>query len=193
MQQTLEQMKRKSTLSIFKCHFIIAVVSLLFIGFISGKYWALMAFYGFITISYGFLLYSESIMAARRDFYNANGVKEHIDLFFGFKIGFNAHLLSLGFLVAEIVYYLICLYTNRVDLFNDYLLRFWMMHFFGFFPKAGTYQWLTFAIYLLASLFPCIVCGISYYYGIKQCKTKRDEETGFTSKKYPTDNEKHLL
>ena len=182
MQFTYEEVRKKSTMTIFKCHFIIAFVTLLLIGFMSSNFWALMGFYTFITVSYVFLLYSESLMAARRDFYNENGVMEKVDLKFGFKIGFRAHIFSLILLGLGIVVYCVCVCIDRVDflIYVDNTLKIWMFHFMGFFPNTPKnvtdwthlYQWTVFGLYFLFSFFPCLVCGISYYLGIRQCKTK---------------------
>ncbi len=174
MQLTQEEIMKKSTMTVFKCHLIMIFVTFLLMFFLSSSKWFVIAFYTFITVSYGFLLYSESLMAARRDFYNANGDMKKVDLKFGFKIGFRAHILSLALLLAELVFYLVCMLSNHMEMFTDNPMRFWMFPFFGFFPNVGTYQWLTFLVYLIMCFFPCIVCGICYYIGIRQCKTKNN-------------------
>ena len=69
MQATPQEILRRSTMSIFKCHFIMIAVSFLLMFFLSSVPWFVTAFYIFMVVSYVFLLYSESVMAARRDFY----------------------------------------------------------------------------------------------------------------------------
>ena len=195
MQATPAEILRRSTMSIFKCHFIMIAVSFLLMFFLSSAPWFVTAFYVFIAVSYVFLLYSESVMAARRDFYNANGVREKLDYNFGFKIGFYAHILSLIILVFEVIFYLICYFSGHLSTFVEWPLYVWMFHFIGLFPDMGTANvWIVFAEFFGLCFFPCLVCGISYRMGLWQCKTKGDvEKSGYKNKKTPTNDEKHLL
>ena len=70
---------------LFKCHVIMLIVAMIFTFFFGGFLSIEKPVNGYIftsvmVLGYGFFLYSESVIEARKNFYNANGRKEELDL-----------------------------------------------------------------------------------------------------------------
>lgn len=158
---------------LFKCHVIMLIIAMIFTFFFGGFLSIEKPVNGYIftsvmVLGYGFFLYSESVIEARKNFYNANGRKEELDLLFGFKCGFAAHIPTLVLLaIAAALFYL----QNNSYLYFNLAFRFWLLPFISFFPSGDSVH---VALYLLYALFPCIVCGISYIFGIRECRTIND-------------------
>ncbi|MBQ7039194.1 MAG: hypothetical protein IJN39_01360 [Clostridia bacterium] len=127
------------------------------------------------------MLYSESVIEARKNFYNAKGVRENIDPYLGFKSGVVAHIVTLLFmLVIFVLYYTyiwfgVTVWAGEIPLhiYLNTIYRFWLFPFLSFFPDGDMVNPLT---YILFALFPSIVCGISYIKGLHECKTVNEIE-----------------
>lgn len=162
----------------FKCHLIILFVSLLFTAIFpnliaSGVPALVYAYYGFLAIGYLFLLYTEAVIGARRDFYNANGDLTQVDRFLCFKAGLFGQIPTFVLLLTVAVFYA---FDADFAMGVEMVAYCWMIHFWGFLPNMGTNLAAELLAYLGWSLFPCVVCGVSYIMGIRQCKTKEEAE-----------------
>ena len=171
---------------LFKCHVIMFCVAFIFTFFFGGFLGVDRPVNGYIfsavmIIGYGFFLYSESIIEARKNFYNAKGDRENIDLYLGFKSGAAGHILTyVLMLVIFILYYIyqwfnITVWAGEIPL-HTYLnsaFRFWMLPFLSFFPSSESVNPI---LYILFASFPCIVCGLSYIKGMNECKTVKEYE-----------------
>lgn len=158
---------------LFKCHLIMLIVAIIF-TFFFGSFLNIdkpingYIFTSVMTLGYGFFLYSESLIEARKNFYNVNGRREEIDLGFGFKCGLIAHLPSFILVLLTAIFYYA---GSETYLYFNLIFRFWMLPFLSFFPSDDQ---IYIALYLLFSLFPCIVTGVSYILGIRECRTVND-------------------
>ena len=163
----------KMSMRLFKCHLIMLLVAIIFTFFFGGFLNIDKPINGYIyttvvVVGYAFFLYSESLIEARKNFYNVNGRREELDLLFGFRCGAAAHLPTFLLLLITLIFY----YTgSQVYLYLNLAFRFWMLPFLSYFPSDDSiHLWL----YLLFTIFPCIVVGISYLLGIRECKNIND-------------------
>lgn len=169
---------------IFKCHLIMLLVSAIFTFFFGGflhieKPINGYIFSGFVVVGYIFLLYSECLIEARKNFYNVNGDRAKIDYWLGVKSGLRAHTISLIYLVALMAFYyaykwfMVSIWLDNVSIYvyMNVIFRFFFLPFLSFFPNSDNiYLW----FYLLLCIFPSIVCGISYVLGLRECKSVND-------------------
>lgn len=179
-----KEIESKFASKIFKCHLIMLLVAFIFTFFFGGflhieKPVNGYIFSGFMVVGYLFLLYSECLMEARKNFYNANGNRSQIDIFLGVKSAFKGHIFTLVFLFTVLVFYYAYKWTGlsiwidntSIYVYLNLFFRLWLLPFLSFFPNTDSIiLWL----YLIFALFPIPVCGISYYLGIKECKTIND-------------------
>jgi len=171
---------------LFKCHLIMFFVAFIFTFFFGGflgidRPVNGYIFSGFVTLGYGFLLYSESVIEARKNFYNEKGVRENIDPYLGFKSGVVAHIVTFVLMLAIFVLYYtyewfnVTVWAGEVPLhiYLNTIFRFWLLPFLSFFPSSDSVNPF---LYILFSLFPSIVCGISYLKGLHESKTVNEYE-----------------
>lgn len=171
---------------LFKCHLIMFFVAFIFTFFFGGflgidRPVNGYIFSGVVTLGYGFLLYSESIIEARKNFYNAKGVRENIDYYLGFKSGAVAHIITFFMMIVIFVLYYChqwfgaTVMTGEIPLYTyiNTIYRFWLLPFLSFFPGNDSVNPI---LYILFSAFPSIVCGVSYLRGLLECKTVKEYE-----------------
>lgn len=185
-EESLNKLVKDFAKRLFKCHLIMFFISFIFTFFFGGflgvdKPVNGYIFSGFVTLGYGFLLYSESLIEARKNFYNEKGVRENIDMFLGFKSGAVAHIITfLLVLIIFVLYYTykwfnVTVWAGEIPLhiYLNTAFRFWMLPFLSFFPNSDSVNPF---LYILFSAFPSVVCGISYIKGMKECKTVSEME-----------------
>lgn len=173
---------------LFKCHWIMFFVSFIFTFFFGGFLSIERPINGYIFTSivilgYGFFLYSESVIEARKNFYNVNGDREKIDIYLGFKSGAMAHIFMFAILLITLVFYFshkwfgISIWFDNIPIhtYLNILIRFILLPFLSFFPSSDI---VAVPVYLVFMLFPSLVCGFSYLKGLHECRTIKEIEDG---------------
>ena len=177
---------RSFSIKIFKCHLTMLLVSFIF-TFFFADFLSLdrpvvgYIYSGLIVLGYGFLLYSENVIEARKNFYNVNGVREKIDIYLGFKCGILGHILTFILFFATTIFYLLFISfditilpdSTPLYLYFNLIFRFWELPFLNFFPSNDNVAFLT---YFIIAIFPSLVSGPSYIRGLYQCKTIKEIE-----------------